>query len=416
MTEVLTETKTNTTPEYVLPPFTPGEILDHTKTHQVFEFDPTKNQERKEHYTNLYKGVIQLDENALTNLDISQEDKKALLEVLSYKKNRSYEETKASFNGNPLLLLASMSFLVNNYKEIVNKVDFSHTKDLKGQEVHKNRPQFLFNKFEETLFLTGRTLLKTLNREIDNEYINDLIKDTDGIIARFNEGLIGKYVKKYSFLAEAEELFQEGYLGVMEAVKKFKIDKGRRFSTYATYHIKKRMLGFIEENSGLSRDTFWAVQKYKKVRKRLKENYGKEPSFQEVVSECRLRGIKLPKRTDYFKSALLLQEILSLDQGIVKDSSDERTLYDKAKDKNTMIKIERLHNKEFVNFLIEETRLSEKELTVVTAVHELDGYQGEVFDTNKELAQALGLDISDFYDTRKKAYKKLRKVALRITL
>lgn len=289
----------------------------------------------------------------------------------------------------------------------------SHTKDLKGQEVHENRPQFLFNKFEETLFLTGRTLLRTLNREIDNEYINDLIKGIDGIIARFNEGLIGNIVKKYAFLAETEELFQEGYLGIMESIEKFDIDMDNDLSTYATWWIRKRILRFIERKSGpikFPRHIFWAVQKYNKVRRNLEEKYEREPSYQEVAEECKLKDIELPKRTDYFKRALLLQDILSLDQGLVKNPNDERTLYDKKRDENTKTKLERLDNKDFVNFLIEEARLSERELMVISALYGLDGYQGRVFKTKKEAAESLGLHPSTFYNTEKKAIEKFRKV------
>ena len=46
---------------------------------------------------------------------------------------------------------------------------------------------------------------------------------------------------------ELEDLIQEGYLGVLEAEKKFDKNKNNKFSTYAVFWIKKKILDYIKK-------------------------------------------------------------------------------------------------------------------------------------------------------------------------
>jgi RNA polymerase sigma factor (sigma-70 family) len=49
-----------------------------------------------------------------------------------------------------------------------------------------------------------------------------------------------------------EDLVQEGLLGVFEANDKFKNDKGTKFTTYATYWIKKKIIDALNKKNQLS--------------------------------------------------------------------------------------------------------------------------------------------------------------------
>jgi Sigma-70 region 2 len=50
-----------------------------------------------------------------------------------------------------------------------------------------------------------------------------------------------------------QDLIQEGNLGLMQAAERFEADRGHRFSTYATYWIKQRILRAISDSSRIIR-------------------------------------------------------------------------------------------------------------------------------------------------------------------
>jgi RNA polymerase sigma factor (sigma-70 family) len=59
--------------------------------------------------------------------------------------------------------------------------------------------------------------------------------------------LVKATAKKYhNFGVPFEDLFQEGLLGILEAEKRFDSKREVKFSTYATYWIKKRILEALE--------------------------------------------------------------------------------------------------------------------------------------------------------------------------
>ena len=68
--------------------------------------------------------------------------------------------------------------------------------------------------------------------------------------------LVRSIVKKYAHLGvPIEDLEQEGMIGLLEAADKFRDDKGAKFSTYATYWIKKKILAAIDKEKKGSLDS-----------------------------------------------------------------------------------------------------------------------------------------------------------------
>lgn len=65
--------------------------------------------------------------------------------------------------------------------------------------------------------------------------------------------LVRSIAFKYNKLGiPQEDLEQEGMIGLLEAADKFKNDKGAKFSTYATYWIKKYILAAIDKEKKYS--------------------------------------------------------------------------------------------------------------------------------------------------------------------
>jgi RNA polymerase sigma factor (sigma-70 family) len=68
--------------------------------------------------------------------------------------------------------------------------------------------------------------------------------------------LVKSIAKKYAHLGvPLEDLEQEGMIGLLKAADKFEDDKNAKFSTYATYWIKKKILAAIDKEKKVSLDS-----------------------------------------------------------------------------------------------------------------------------------------------------------------
>lgn len=76
------------------------------------------------------------------------------------------------------------------------------------------------------------------------------IDTADNMLALWeqNRGMIGKLARRYSAYADIEDLQQEGYLALYDAIDGFKPDKGVRFLSYATTIIERKMRRYIYDN------------------------------------------------------------------------------------------------------------------------------------------------------------------------
>jgi len=85
--------------------------------------------------------------------------------------------------------------------------------------------------------------------------------------------LVKSFANKYSELGLLlEDLVQEGLIGLHEATSHFDETKGTKFSTYASYWIKKRMLSAIQAEKKTSMNS-----------KEFEENFYLEESAKEDI-------------------------------------------------------------------------------------------------------------------------------------
>lgn len=111
---------------------------------------------------------------------------------------------------------------------------------------------------------------------------------------RFIYGIAKKYVsKKY----DIDDLMQEAYFGLAEAAKKFDIEHGITFLTYAGFYIERYIrVYFYYHSSDCYRIPIWMVQlmgQYKKFCSDYRNQYDKEPSDQEIMDELDIDENKL---------------------------------------------------------------------------------------------------------------------------
>lgn len=160
--------------------------------------------------------------------------------------------------------------------------------------------------------------------EIRNGYS---VTDNMQLLYQKNLPLIKKIIQPYYKYEETEDLLQEAYFGLYEAVKHYETSENVLFMTYATFWIRQAVQRYINKCGAVVRIPSHTKQKkirYKKTVIKLTQDLGCIPTREEIAEYMAVNVSEIERLEIYSKS------IASLDSPVNDDS--DQTLIDSIQD------------------------------------------------------------------------------------
>ena len=242
--------------------------------------------------------------------------------------------------------------------------------------------------------------------EIENlEEIQQLIregKEAREYLIKANIRLVVSIAKKYrrygsSFL----DLIQAGNVGLIRAVDKFDYKRGNRFSTYATWWIRRSVLRFLNQKERTIRLPNYLSNRLRKVRhvtRDLSQQLGRQPTLEEISEHVEQNVEELRQLIHYARLPI------SLDEPVGDDGESELMHF--IENENAVVPFntvqQHLLEEDITNALGE---LSEREASIIKLRFGLEGNRSH---TLKELGEIFGVTRERIRQIQQKALRKLR--------
>ena len=157
------------------------------------------------------------------------------------------------------------------------------------------------------------------NEQIVSEIRNGYsVTDYMQLLYESNLPLIKKFIKPYAAYEPMEDLLQESYFGLWEAVQHYETSANVRFMTYAEYWIRQSVRRYLEKCGSTVRIPSHIRQKiarYKKIVQELEQALGRMPTDNEIADKMRVSVGLLPKLK------IQMQGVASLDIPLADDNS-----------------------------------------------------------------------------------------------
>jgi RNA polymerase sigma factor for flagellar operon FliA len=223
-------------------------------------------------------------------------------------------------------------------------------------------------------------------------------------------------VKQYGYLVEQmanrlstsipqriiprEDLIGLGYIGLIEAIKKFEYQKGYQFETYGLWRIKGAMLDGIRKMDWVPRGFREKAKKLNNAIRHLEQTLMREPTEEEL---SQFLNMSL-EEVDQAMAALSLSTLLSLNEPINANEEEgkQQNRLDQLADVQSISQDRELQMTEFKKIMADcIDKMPEKERLVISLLY----YEGL---SQVEIAEVMNLTKGRISQIHSKAIHRLR--------
>ena len=360
------------------------------------------------------KSIIKVLEEQLSNNELSLED---TLQLVNDPKIKN--ELDKMFYGKKKISLSKFQSLTEN--EMVrkllevylseNNIELFYDDSLLASKsgIDFNITQY-FNEVGQISLLTSEEEQEMFMKyKIATGDEKKFIKDQ---IAEANLRLVISIANRYHDCGlEYLDLIQEGNVGLLKAIDKFEYELGYKFSTYATWWIRQSVTRAIPDKSNAIRIPVHSFNKLSRIKMEMHRIY--EETGEELVLNNKTKkelANKVGISVDALDNLMSVQNVLSLDQPIVNNDSNDSFLIDLIADEDSTPEEEVTNSimYEEIRDIIENSDLKPRELAIIKMHYGIDC---EKSMTLEEISKIFGVTRERIRQIESKAFKKLRNPA-----
>lgn len=143
-------------------------------------------------------------------------------------------------------------------------------------------------------------------------------QEAKNALINHNLRLVVSIAKKYMGRGlTLSDLIQEGNFGLIKATEKYDVDKGFRFSTYATYWIKQSISRAVMDQTRNIRIPIHVIElisKIKKAERDFQQSYNREPKEADVAAALGIDVKKIKEAYSWMKDTSSLDVVVGDDE------------------------------------------------------------------------------------------------------
>lgn len=200
------------------------------------------------------------------------------------------------------------------------------------------------------------------NQELLREYKINHNQEVVAQIYKLNMGLLYKVCIRVAFMSELEDLLQECYFAVLNAVESYKEESGE-FGKYLTVVTSRHLLRYARNDSSLSIPAHMQDKIYKYLSLQIRDDITD-------IELCNTLGVTLEELEQIRRAVVASKNVTSLDVPLSEDDSESQSYHELVADQGAEFEeavIDQVYKEELASAVHEELeKLPENERLLIS--------------------------------------------------